>query len=138
MPLRETRHIAKFPYLGEFFTYEIDMNAPLDKREPKENIVFKTICDIQHASKMHNGIALNMDYTIYWPLERNEESTCTVDYYKDILVRRGMRFRGIFYGYEVVGEVENVRPSQLGQASCDIKVVTESNTDGKIGRFTTQ
>lgn len=126
MPLRETRHIEKYPYLGEFFTYEIDNDAPLDKRIPQEVIVFKTVCDIQHSSKLHNGMALGMDYSIYWPLELNPDATGTVDYYKDIAVRRGMRFRGIFYGYEIVGEVENVRPSQLGQASCDIKVVTEN------------
>lgn len=126
MPLREDRHIVKFPYLGEFFTYETDTDAPLDQREAEESVVFKTECDIQHASKLHNGWALGVDYTVYWPLERNPEAAGTADYYKDIPVRRGMRFRGIFYGYEVVGEVENVRPSQLGQASCDIKVVTEN------------
>lgn len=115
-----------FPFEGAFYTTEVDEDAPLDERIPQEVEVFRTVCDIQRSAKLHNGFLLGADYTVYWPLEINPDSTGTVDKYGPIKVRRGMIFRGIMYGYPVVGTVEIVRPSQLGGCSCDIKVVTES------------
>jgi hypothetical protein len=38
-----------------------------------------------------------------------------------------MTFRGEFYGYTVEGQVEIIRPSQLGGCSCDIKIVSETD-----------
>lgn len=119
--------MTDFPFEGAFFTYEIDKSLPLDKRVPKEVLVFETVCDIQRAAKIHNGILNGADYTVYWPLELNPDSTGTVDKFGPIEVRRGMRFRGMMYGYSVIGDVEIVRVSQLGGCSCDIKVVTETN-----------
>jgi hypothetical protein len=53
--------------------------------------------------------------------------TGDVDRYEQIPIRRGMTFRGEFYGYTVEGQVEIIRPSQLGACSCDIKVVSETD-----------
>lgn len=118
--------MADFPFEGAFYTFEIDESLPLDERVPKEVLVFETVCDIQHSSKLHNGAMLGVDYTIYWPLELDPDSEGTVDKYGPIPVRRGMIFRGIMYGYEVYGTVENVRVSQLGGANADIKITTET------------
>lgn len=118
---------AKYPYIdGIFYTYETDMNKPLDERKPEEVIVLKTRFDAQKVAKMHNGGALNADYTIYWPLEHNPDAQDTWDEYMPIPVKRGMRFKGVADGVLIDGVVEIVAPSQLGQASADIKVTTES------------
>ena len=126
MPLRPDIELTPFPFEGAFYTTEVDEDAPLDERIPQEVEVFRTVCDIQRSAKLHNGFLLGADYTVYWPLELNPDSTGTVDKFGPIKVRRGMIFRGIMYGYEVAGTVEIVRASQLGGCSCDIKVVTES------------
>lgn len=115
-----------FPYYGKFYDWSIDMDAPLDERTPKETLVFETRCDIQRSAKLHSGSLLGADYTIYWPLEENPDATGTIDKYGPILVRRGMKFRGESYGYTIEGEIEIVRPSQLGGCSCDVKVKTET------------
>lgn len=118
--------MTDFPFFGAFYTYEVDKSLPLDQRVPKEVLVFETPADIQRAAKIHNGILNGADYTVYWPLELDPDSTGTVDKFGPIEVRRGMRFRGTMYGYTVEGDVEIVRSSQLGGCSCDIKVVTET------------
>lgn len=119
-------NMADFPFEGAFYTYEIDKSLPLDQRVPQEVLVFETACDIQRSAKLHNGVMLGADYTVYWALEENSESTYDNDKYMPIKVRRGMKFRGVMYGYLVEGTVEIVRASQLGGCSCDIKVVTEN------------
>lgn len=118
--------MTDFPFKGYFYEIIVDMEADLDKRESKEVIVFETACDIQRAAKLHNGSLNGADYTVYFPLEDNPDSTSTVDKYGPIKIRRGMYFRGVAYGYTVEGEVEIIRPSQLGGCSCDIKVIKES------------
>lgn len=118
--------VTDYPYKGAFYEWVTDETKPLDERVPEEVLVFETICDIQRSAKLHNYTLLGADYTIYWPLQPNPLAKGTVDKYDDIVIRRGMTFRGIAYGYEVVGTVEIVRPSQLGGCSCDIKVITES------------
>lgn len=118
--------MSDFPFEGAFYTYEVDEDAPLDQRVPQELLVFETKCDIQRSAKLHNGMMLGADYTVYWPLEDNPESTCSNDKYMPIKVRRGMHFRGMMYGYLVEGTVEIVRASQLGGCSADIKITTES------------
>jgi hypothetical protein len=125
MPLVENHDLAKFPYHGAFYTYGVDESLPLYEQEEKEIKVFETDCDIQKTSKLHSGTLLVAYYTIYFPLEENPDATGTIDKFKDIPIRRGMTFKGMFYGVEVVGEVEIIRPSQLGACSCDIKVVDE-------------
>ena len=119
--------MTDFPFEGAFYTFEVDNSLPLDERVPQEVLVFETPCDIQHSAKLHNGMMLGVDYTIYWPLELNPESEGTADKYGPIPVRRGMTFRGMMYGYSIYGEVENVRVSQLGGANADIKIKTESD-----------
>ena len=118
--------MTEYPYEGAFYTFESDTSLPPLEQSTQEVEVFRTVCDIQRSAKLHNGTLLGADYTVYWPLEENPDATGSVDKYMPIKVRRGMRFRGIFYGYEVIGDVDIVRPSQLGGCSCDIKVVTEN------------
>ena len=116
------------PYIdGVFYTYEVDEDADLDKRIPQEVLVLETHFDAQEAAKLHNGMALNVDYAIFWPLEPNPESHGAWDKYMPINVKRGMRFRGIADGVLIDGEVELVIPSQLGGAKCYIKVTSESD-----------
>lgn len=118
--------IEEYPWIdGVFYTYDVDMNKPLDERVPEEVEVFRTKFDAQRAAKMHNGVALNADYTIYWHLIENPEYKDLSDKYMPIPVKRGMRFKGIADGVLIDGVVEIVVPSQLGGASCDIKVTTE-------------
>ena len=120
--------IEEYPYIdGVFYSYEIDMEKPLNERKPEEYIVLETRFDAQEAAKLHNGMALNADYSIFWPLELNPDSHGAFDKYLDIPVKRGMRFRGIAGGVMIDGEVELVIPSQLGGAKCYIKVTTETD-----------
>lgn len=120
-------NIVEYPWIdGVFYTYEVNEQLPLDERVAEEVEVLRTIFDAQRAAKLHNGSANGADYTIYWPLELNPESEGSWDKYMPIPVRRGMRFRGIAWGVLIEGEVEIVRPSQLGGCSCDVKVITES------------
>lgn len=128
MPLIEDNHIAKYPWIdGVFYTYEVDEDMPLDQRVPMEVEVFRTIFDAQRSAKLHNGNANGADYTVYWPLNPNPYSEGSWDEYESIPVRRGMRFRGYAWGVLIHGEVEIIRPSQLGMCSCDVKVLTESD-----------
>lgn len=118
--------MTDFPFEGAFYDYVEDEDAPLNERVPKEALVEEVRCDIQRSAKLHNGIMLGADYTVYWALEPNPESIYDNDKYMPIKVRRGMHFRGMMYGYLVEGVVEIVRVSQLGGCSCDIKVTDES------------
>lgn len=127
MPLIEDYDVVEYPFIGGvFYTYETDMKKPLDQRIPEEVVVLETVFDAQRAAKLHNGISNGADYTIYWPLTPDLESQDSWDKYMPINVKRGMRFRGIAFGVLIEGEVEIVRPSQLGSCSADVKVLTES------------
>lgn len=143
----DDKEFVEYPYKGYFYEIVVPDDVPLDERVPEEKVVFKTICDIQRSSRLHVGNLLAADYTIYFPLDENisfiqlddggylltdnggriSNNQGTVDMYGPILVRRGHRFRGEFYGYTLEGVVEFVRPSQLGMCSVDIKINTESS-----------
>lgn len=127
MALYENFNLEDFPYKGYFFTYETPTDVPLDQMQQQEVVVFETACDIQKNSRLHNGNLLGADYTVYFPLPLNPNSTGSVDKYGPVKVRRGMRFRGEAYNCTYEGEVEVVRISQLGACSVDIKVLTESD-----------
>lgn len=118
--------MSDFPYHGYFFKYEIDTDAPLDQQVEQEILVYETDCDIQKRAGLRQANLIAADYTIYFSLELNPEATGTIDKYKDCGVRRGMTFRGEFYGNTIEGTIEMVRPSQLGAMSVGIKVVTEN------------
>lgn len=118
--------MVEYPYEGAFYRKEIDLSKPPVEQTEEEVEVLSTICDIQRSARLHVGGLLAADYTVYWPLESNANATGSVDKFADIPVRRGDTFRGMFYGYLVEGVVEIVRPSQLGGASCDIKVIKEN------------
>lgn len=119
--------LEEYPYIdGIFYAYEVDTKKPLDQRVPEEYVVLETKFDAQESARLHNGIALNVDYAIFWPLEPNPEAQGSWDKYMPINVKRGMRFKGIADGVLIDGEVELVVPSQLGGAKCYIKVTDES------------
>lgn len=127
MPIIEEYNVVEYPWIdGVFYTYETDVEKPLDERVSEEVVVLETDFDAQRSAKLHNGNSNGANYTIYWPLTENPESKDSWDKYEDIPVKRGMRFRGVAWGVLIEGEVEIVRPSQLGGCSCDIKVLTES------------
>jgi hypothetical protein len=117
--------IVDYPYTGAFYTTDIADSGGLIGNKQTETLICEVKCDIQKTAKMHNGNLLAAAYTIYFPLEKNETAESTVDKFNDILVRRAMTFKGKFYGVNIEGEVELIRPSQLGGCSVDIKVVTE-------------
>lgn len=118
-----------YPYHGCFVKYDVDTDLPLDQQEEQEILVFETDCDVQKRSGIRQSNLFIAEYTIYFPLELNPDATGTIDKYKDCGVRRGMTFRGEFYGQTIEGKIEFVRPSQLGAMSVDIKVVTENGSD---------
>lgn len=117
---------SEYPYTGAFYTVEVDESLPLDEQVEREVLVYETVCDIQKTNKLHNANLLAANYTIYFPIAENPNATSTVNRFVDCGVRRGHIFRGVFYGYEIKGIVEIVRPSQLGAISVDIKVNTEN------------
>lgn len=119
--------MEEFPFHGAFYTYETNEDLPLDEREPKEVLVFSTECDIQKRSGLRQNTALLAEYTVYFPLTLDPDSTGAHDKYGPVKVRRGMKFRGTGYGYTYEGTVEMVRFSQLGGCSVDIRVETESD-----------
>ena len=119
----------EYPYHGKFLKYVVDQTKPLDEQVEEEVLIFETKCDIQKRSGLRQSNLLAADYTIYFPLELNPESTGTIDKYKDCGVRRCHIFKGEFYGNLIEGVVEMVRPSQLGSMSVDIKVVTEHGVE---------
>lgn len=130
MPIIEDFKLVDYPYHGAFYDSIVDESKPLNEQTAEEVLVDEFDCDIQKTSKLHNNNMLGANYNVYFPLKKNPNATGTIDYYEDIKVRRGMTFKGMFYGYLLVGEVEIVRPSQLGGCSCEIKVVSEHSDRG--------
>lgn len=121
-------NFKKYPYTGAFYSYDTDFSLPLDERESKEALIEEVVCDIQRQGARHNGGLLGAGYKIKYPLELNPDwdGEDSSEQYLPIKVRRGMTFKGGEPLYPVEGEVEFVRFSQLGEATIDIKVKTES------------
>lgn len=121
-------NIRKYPYNGGFYSYLTDFSLPLDERVQKEYLVEEVVCDIQRQGASHKGGLLGAGYKVKYPLEPNPEwdGKDASEQYMPIKVRRGMTFRGGSPLYPVEGEVEFIRFSQLGEATIDIKVKTES------------
>lgn len=119
--------MADFPFHAAFYTYEVDMDAPLDEREPKEILVFETVADIQKRAGLRQNTALLAEYTCYFPLQENPDATDTIDKYGPVQIRRGMTIRAEGYGYTYEGIVEMIRFSQLGGCSVDFRVSTETD-----------
>lgn len=137
MAIIEDFFISKFPYNGAVYTFVVDEDAPLDEREPEEVTVQEMKCDIQRQGARRNGVFLGAGYTVYYPLDPNPDwdGNDMATKYMPIKVKRGMTFKGNDSLYHIEGEIEFVRFSQLGQASFDVKVSTESDLniseDGK-------
>lgn len=119
----------KYPFHGAFYRYAVDESKPLDEQEDEEILVYETDCNIQRRAGLRQANLVVADYNIRFPLESNPEATGTIDLYKDCGVRRGMIFRGAFYGNTIEGQIEMAEPSQLGEMNVDIKVVTENGSD---------
>lgn len=127
---------AEYPYHAAFYSYEVDEDAPLDERVPKETLVLDTVADIQKRSGLRQNTALIAEYTCYFPLPENPDAKGTIDKYGPVPIRRGMTIRAEAYGYTYEGIVEMIRFSQLGGCSVDFRVSSESdpnipNDDGE-------
>ena len=118
---------TKYPFHGAFYRYAVDENKPLDEQIDEEILVYETDCAIQRRAGLRQSNLVVADFNIRFPLEKNPDATGTGDLYKDCGVRRGMIFRGAFYGNTIEGQIEMVEPSQLGEMNVDIKVVTENS-----------
>lgn len=124
MPIYEEPNIVEYPFHGVFYKPTSNGDVRFSQQTVKRTAIYETDCDIQKNAGLHNQTLYGAKYTVYFPLELNEKATGTSDKFKDCGVRRGHIFVGSFYGNEIEGNVEVVRPSQLGAMSVDIKVST--------------
>lgn len=122
------RNIRKYPYKGAFYSYDTDFSLPLDERVSQKVLIHEVDCDIQRQGASHKSGLLGAGYKVKYPLELNPDwdGEDSSEQYLPIKVRRGMMFKGGEPLYPVEGEVEFVRFSQLGEATIDIKVKTET------------
>ena len=144
----DRRQLSEYPFDGVFYEYKDDNSGGLLNTQVEEIEVLRVKCDIQQTSILGNSGFLASSYTIFFPLEANvsliekdgnevteEDSeepippsqTELIDdtYYKPVVIKRGMYFRGSIYGYEVNGKVIGVAPSMLGGCACQIKDLDE-------------
>ena len=144
----DRRQLNEYPFDGVFYEYKDDKSGGLLNTKVEEVEVLRVKCDIQQTSLLGNAGFLASSYTIFFPLEANvsliekegnevtEEKaeeplppsqTELIDdtSYKPVVIKRGMYFRGIMYGYEVNGKVIGVAPSMLGGCACQIKDLDE-------------
>lgn len=144
----DRRQLKEYPFDGVFYEYKDDKSGGLLNTKVEEIEVLRVKCDIQQTSLLGNAGFLASSYTIFFPLEANdsliekegnevteedaEESLPPSQMeliddtsYKPIVIKRGMYFRGIMYGYEVNGKVIGVAPSMLGGCACQIKDLDE-------------
>ena len=144
----DRRQLKEYPFDGVFYEYKDDKSGGLLNTQVEEIEVLRVKCDIQQTSLLGNAGFLASSYTIFFPLEANvsliekegnevtEEKaeeplppsqTELIDdtSYKPVVIKRGMYFRGIMYGYEVNGKVIGVAPSMLGGCACQIKDLDE-------------
>lgn len=113
------RDIEEYPYWGEFYRTEFDMNLPLDQRVPMKVTVLDTECDIQEAGSNVTGGITNASFSIYFPFDTGGTMP----------VRRGNFFRGEMYRMVVDGEVIGVFPTQLGGCVAYLKDKDVDSTD---------
>lgn len=144
----DRRQLSEYPFDGVFYEYKDDKSGGLLNTKVEEVEVLRVKCDIQQTSLLGNAGFLACSYTVFFPLEANvsliggegdkvkeedaEESlppsqTEPIDdtSYKNVVIKRGMYFRGSIYGYEVNGKVIGVAPSMLGGCACQIKDLDE-------------
>ena len=144
----DRRQLSEYPFDGVFYEYRDDNSGGLLNTKVEEVEVLRVKCDIQQTSLLGNSGFLASSYTIFFPLEANvsliekdgnevtEEDaeeplppsqTELIDdtSYKPVVIKRGIYFRGIMYGYEVNGKVIGVAPSMLGGCACQIKDLDE-------------
>ena len=144
----DRRILSEYPFDGVFYEYKEDKSGGLLNTQVEEVEVLRVKCDIQQTSLLGNAGFLASSYTIFFPLEANvslidkegnevteEKSeeplppsqTELIDdtSYNPVVIKRGMYFRGIMYGYEVNGKVIGVAPSMLGGCACQIKDLDE-------------
>lgn len=144
----DRRHLREYPFDGVFYEYKDDKSGGLLNNKVEEVEVLRVKCDIQQTSQIGNAGFLASSYTIFFPLEANDsliekegnevteenaEDTLPPNQteligdtsYKNVVIKRGMYFRGSIYGYEVNGKVIGVSPSMLGGCACQIKDLDE-------------
>lgn len=144
----DRRQLSEYPFDGVFYEYKDDNSGGLLNKQVEEIDVLRVKCDIQQTSLLGNAGFLASSYTIFFPLEANDSliekegnevteenaeetlppnQTELIDdtSYKNVVIKRGMYFRGSIYGYEVNGKVIGVSPSMLGGCACQIKDLDE-------------
>lgn len=144
----DRRQLSEYPFDGVFYEYKDDKSGGLLNNKVEEVEVLRVKCDIQQTSLLGNAGFLASSYTIFFPLEANDsliekegnevteekaEDTLPPNQteligdtsYKNVVIKRGMYFRGSIYGYEVNGKVIGVSPSMLGGCACQIKDLDE-------------
>ena len=78
--------LDEYPFVGEFYTFGIDYDKPLNERSEEKKIVLKTKCDIQEYSKSDSSGIITDSFSVYFPFKQDEA----------INVKRGMMFTGFF------------------------------------------
>ena len=144
----DRRQLSEYQFDGVFYEYKDDKSGGLLNTKVEEVEVLRVKCDIQKTSQTGNAGFLDSSYTIFFPLEANDSliggegdkvkegndeepippsQTELIDdtSYKNVVIKRGMYFRGSIYGYEVNGKVIGVAPSMLGGCACQIKDLDE-------------
>ena len=144
----DRRQLSEYPFDGVFYEYKDDKSGGLLNTKVEEVEVLRVKCDIQQTSLLGNSGFLASSYTIFFPLEANNSliekdgnevteedaeeplppsQTELIEdtSYKPVVIKRGMYFRGIMYGYEVNGKVIGVAPSMLGGCACQIRDLDE-------------
>lgn len=127
----DRRQLTEYAFDGVFYDYKTDDSVPLDEQVVEEVEILRTKCDIQQTTALGNAGFLASSYTIFYPLPYKDSADDCGDTmiddttFSDVLVKRGMYFRGMMYGYEVNGKVIGVAPSMLGGVACQIKDLDE-------------
>lgn len=113
--------LQEYPFEGEFYTTEIDTDAPLDEQTEREVPILTTCCDITEASHARVNGFIKAMYSVFVPFCKKCQT---------VTVNRGDLFRADVYGVLVKGTVEGVFPSQLGGYVCYVQADEVANTEG--------
>lgn len=103
--------IQEYPFKGAFYRLEKDMSKPPSQQKLEEVLVLETECDIQEAQKSDSSGVFTSTYNVYFPFDKE----------KGVDIRKGMLFKGSFYGVEVEGEIFGIFPTQLGGCAVYLK-----------------
>lgn len=112
--------LQEYPFEGEFYTTEIDTDAPLDEQTEREVPILTTCCDVQGGSHAAVNGFLKEEYNVYVPFCKK----CGT-----ISVNRGTMFRCWVNGVLVKGKVIGIEPSQLDGYVCYVQANDVDNAE---------